>query len=148
MILTIPSAAWIVVCDGQKALFLRNDGDAVFPALRMDHVTLAPRNKRSAEQGTDRPGRLRNYEGPISAVAETDWHAQFAIHFAERIAREIEELQDDGRPHPIILVAPPKMLATLRAHLNDATRAHIISEIGKDLTKHPIDEIEKLLIEH
>lgn len=37
------------------------------------------------------------------------------------------------------------MLAMLRANLNDALRATIIAEIDKDLTKHPIQEIERVL---
>jgi protein required for attachment to host cells len=44
-----------------------------------------------------------------------------------------------------VLVAPPRILAALRQHLDGESRARILAEVDKDLTKHPIHEIERLL---
>ncbi|WP_369124561.1 host attachment protein [Enterococcus faecalis] len=44
-----------------------------------------------------------------------------------------------------MLVAPPRMLAALRENLSNGVQATVIAEVDKDLTKHPIQEIERLL---
>ena len=52
----IPHNAFIFVGDGQKALVLRNDGDAQFLNLKTEEV-FTDRNPLTHDQGTDRPGR-------------------------------------------------------------------------------------------
>ena len=85
----IPSKTWVMVGDGEKALFLRNDGDDVFPNLTVVRE-MSNDNPSTREQGTDAPGRLSDGPGPhSSAVEETDWHriekARFAHEIAERL---------------------------------------------------------------
>ena len=53
--LSIPHDALVFVGDGQKALFLRNAGDATLPNLTTERV-LTDANLPAREQGTDRPG--------------------------------------------------------------------------------------------
>jgi protein required for attachment to host cells len=43
----------------------------------------------------------------------------------------------------LIVVAPPRTLAELRDAFHSDVKACILAEINKDLTKHPIAEIEK-----
>jgi protein required for attachment to host cells len=45
----------------------------------------------------------------------------------------------------LIVVAPPKTLAELRDAFHPDVKACVLAEINKDLTKHPIAEIEKHL---
>ena len=45
----------------------------------------------------------------------------------------------------IVIVAPPKTLAELRRDLSVEAQRKVVAEIPKDLTHHPIPEIEKLL---
>src|SRR5208337_1796611 len=54
--LSIPHDAFVFVGDGRKALFLRNEGDEVFPNLVTERVFVDD-NPPTHEQGTDRPGR-------------------------------------------------------------------------------------------
>jgi protein required for attachment to host cells len=54
-------------------------------------------------------------------------------------------LHGEDRKRKIVLVAPPKTLAVLRETLGDALRPSLLAEIDKDLTKHPVHEIERLL---
>ena len=54
--------AWVFVGDGQKALFLINEGDEKFPNLRRLAVE-EHKDPPSREQGSDAPGR------PIPASA-------------------------------------------------------------------------------
>ena len=51
----IPHDAWVFIGDGQKALFLRNDGDEKFLNLKAERV-FAEDNPPAHEQGTDHPG--------------------------------------------------------------------------------------------
>lgn len=137
--------AWIVVCDATKALFLRNAGDGRFPDLRLIEHMEAPYRGRTSDQGTDRPGCLQNRSTPASAIEQTDWHRQEKDTFAMRIAARLDLL---GKEHPtrsIILVAPPRILGSLRRALSPSVSAAVVTEIDKDLTKHPVHEIERLL---
>ena len=52
----IPNEALILVADGEKALFLRNKGDAEFPNLVIEGKK-RHENPPTGEQGTDRPGK-------------------------------------------------------------------------------------------
>jgi protein required for attachment to host cells len=46
----------------------------------------------------------------------------------------------------IIVAAPPRTLAELRSHFSDAVKQRILAEVNKDLTKHPVYEIERHLV--
>ena len=46
----------------------------------------------------------------------------------------------------LIVVAPPKTLAELRNAFHPDVKAYIVAEINKDLTRHPLGEIEKQLM--
>jgi len=45
----------------------------------------------------------------------------------------------------LTVVAPPRALADLRKAFHDDVKKKIVAEIDKDLTGHPIHEIEKHL---
>jgi protein required for attachment to host cells len=45
----------------------------------------------------------------------------------------------------LVVVAPPKTLAELRNAFHSDVQALILAEINKDLTKHPVGEIERHL---
>lgn len=147
MQLRIPHDAWVLVCDARKAIFLRNEGDATVPNLQVEQVTEAPANPPNAEQGTDRPGRMQNTVAPTSATGTADWHDLAEMRFARETARAVEHLHHSGRPRGFVLVAPPRMLSALRRSLDDGLRSAIIAEVDKDLTRHPVRELERLLTE-
>ena len=48
---------------------------------------------------------------------------------------------------PLVIAAPPRTLADLRRALHADVRKRIVAEVGKDLTKHPVHEIEAHLRE-
>jgi protein required for attachment to host cells len=142
----IPSQALILVCDGRKALFLRNMGDATLPDLRVISVFKDKANPPTALQGTDRPGRtFGRASGRHSAYAQTDWHTLEEEHFAHEIILALENLNMNGEIDHLVLVAPPKTLAELRAAMPRSIHEKILEEVHKDLTKHPVHEIERLL---
>ena len=70
--LKLANGAWVVVGDGQKALFLINEGDEVYPNLRRLSVEMQ-KDPPTHEQGSDAPGRAYSSVGRgRSAVEETD----------------------------------------------------------------------------
>ncbi|WP_343713183.1 host attachment family protein [Inquilinus sp.] len=137
--------AWIVVCDAAKALFLRNAGDVRLPDLRVIERMDAADHRRTSEEGSDRPGLLQNRSAPTSAIEQTDWHRQEKDAFAAQVAGRLDLLHRQDRGSPIILVAPPRILGALRRALAPAASASVAGEIARDLTKHPVHEIEHLL---
>ncbi len=140
----IHNKAWVLVGDGRKALFLRNEGDADLLDLRRASVRLDD-NPATREQGTDAPGRAQASMGPRSAVETTDWHDLAEHRFAESVAGEIDAAVRAGACKEITLVAPPKVLGDLRKSLDGETLKHVMGEVAKDLTHHRIGDIEKIL---
>lgn len=145
MQLSLPHDALVVVCDARRALFLRNEGDEVFPNLKVERHAEAPELGSNAATGMDRPGRTQNVVGPTSAVEVADRQREAKVHFAEETMRTLETLHRQMNPPGLVLVAPPRMLAALRECLDDDIRATLLAEVDKDLTKHPVYEIERLL---
>ncbi len=144
MDLKIPHDAFVFVGDGRKALFLRNDGDEKFPYLKTERVFI-DENPLSHEQGTERPGRVGKVAGSRSAVEPTDWHELEEQHFVRMVAAAMERLIRASKVKALIIVAPPRTLAELRLAFHPDVKACILAEVNKDLTKHPVGEIEKHL---
>lgn len=137
MDLRIPHNAWVIICDARKAMFLRNEGSPTQPKFAVDEVREAPANPPSARQGTDRPGRIQNAVGPTSATEVTDWHELAETIFARATAAALKRPNQSALSQDIVLVAPPRILAVLRQHLDGESRARILAEVDKDLTKSP-----------
>ncbi|MDI6027394.1 host attachment family protein [Corticibacterium sp. UT-5YL-CI-8] len=132
----------VVVADGEKAIFLKNEGDATYPNLKLVHE-MKMENPPSREQGTDRPGRFN--DGPSvhrSAVEETDWHRQNKERFAAEV---LEELKSDDYER-VVLVAGPLVLGEMRKSFPTEVSSKVVAEITKTLTNHSVPEIEKLLM--
>jgi len=144
--LAIPHDTLVFVGDGQKALFLRNAGDEKFPNLKTERV-FKDDNPPTHEQGTDRPGREFKRAGTNrrSSVDTTDWHELEKHRFADRVAAALEELVRAEKATKIIVVAPSRTLAELRQVFHTDVKGRILSEVEKDLTNHPVADIEKHL---
>jgi protein required for attachment to host cells len=142
--LRIPAGAWILVGDGRKALVLRNHGDDLCPSLQVQRVFSAPPNPATHAQGTDRPPRAI-FGGQRSAIEQTDWHELAEHHFADEVAAAVGKAHRKTPIEALIIVAPPRTLAELRRAFSDELKHVILAEVHKDLTKHPIVEIERHL---
>ena len=134
------------VGDGRKALVLRNEGDEAFPNLKTEQVFVDANNPSTHEQGSDRPGRSHSSLGAgRSSVTQTDWHDLEEHRFASKSAAMLHRLVRERKIEAMVVVAPPRALADLRKAFHDEVKKTIIAEIDKDLTKHPVYEIEKHL---
>jgi len=137
---------WVVVADGEKALFLRNEGDATYPNLEVVRAVHGE-NPPTREQGTDRPGRLS--DGPSvhrSAVADTDWHRLEKERFADEIAERLYRMAHRGDFERLIIAAPPLVLGEMRKKLHKEVTGRVVAEVPKTLTGLPVYDIEKALL--
>jgi protein required for attachment to host cells len=144
--LKIPHDAFVFVGDGRKAIFLRNEGNEKFPNLKTEQV-FEDDNPPTHEQGTDRPGHLGKAmgSGRRSAVEPADWHDLNEHRFAKTVAGAMEQVMRERKAPALVIVAPPRTLADVRDALHADVAALVIAEVNKNLTRHPVGEIEKLL---
>jgi protein required for attachment to host cells len=143
--IAVHNGAWVLVGDGRRALFLENHGDPDVLDLRVIEARVED-NPATRDQGTDAPGRaFASRGGPRSSLETTDWHELEKEHFADRIAETINKAAETGEMKEVVLIAPPRVLGELRKHLSVKAQAKVKGEIDKDLTRHPISEIEKAL---
>lgn len=144
--LWIPHDAWILVGDGRKALVLRNVGTPQNPSLEVLDV-LQDHNPPTNEQGTERPGRVKSHGSATKrhALDQTDWHEIAEERFAASVAARLNTAARDKRFEQLVLVAPPAALASLRKELDMHAQGRVVAEVPKDLTKHPVPEIARVL---
>ena len=141
----VPHNSFIVVTDSKRTLYFRNQGDADFPnlvlELKQEHENPADRDQKSYEAG-----RVFSSTGDRrSAYEEADYHKLGEDRFAAETGKmlKLRALRNDFQS--LIVVAPPKTLGELRKHYHKEVEKRLTGEIFKDLTAHPIAEIEKIL---
>ncbi|WP_347337438.1 host attachment family protein [Bradyrhizobium jicamae] len=135
----------MLIGDGRKALFLRNKGTPQRLHLEVEQV-LEQENPATREQGTDRPGRsIQSVGAARSAMEQADWHYLAEERFAGTIAEALYRLAHGNRFDKLVVVAPAKVLGNLRQAFHAEVTERIVAEVAKELTSHPIPEIEKLM---
>ena len=143
----IPHDSFVLVADGRKSLFFRNEGDGEYPNLVVEHAE-QHRDSKDREIKTDAPGRTFSSGGMSdarSAYSEEDFHQQEEDRFAADMAEMLKTraLADDFAS--LIVVAPPRALGELRKHYDKEVERRLVAEVPKDLVNLPVDEIEKIL---
>jgi protein required for attachment to host cells len=133
----------VLVADGSKMLLLRNNGDATFPELQViAHCEIV--NPTSHEQMSDAPGVTFSSHTRRSAYPAKDPHQEAEDRFAAEVAGKLGKHVAEEKGE-VVVVAPPHMLSVLRHHYEPAVKARLVAEIDKDLTKHPVSEITRLI---
>ena len=141
----LKNGTWVLIADGEKALFLQNktDGEDPFLDLFREEEQENPANR---DQAASRPGRRSDGPGvQRSALDDTDWHELQKERFAQDLADILYKHVQKGAFESIVLVAPPKTLGELRDEIHQEVASKVIGEIPKTLTNHPIDEIEGIV---
>ncbi|MBB4038605.1 protein required for attachment to host cells [Microvirga flocculans] len=144
--LKLPHDGLVLVSDGRKALFIKNKGDDLYPNLQVERVLEAPDNLPTRQQGTDKQGQSSTAMGQRSAIEQTDWHELAERKFAGEVAEAVNAACFNGGVKHLIVAAPPRTLAELRNRFSDHVKQKILAEVNKDLTKHPVYEIEQHLM--
>jgi len=142
--------ARILVCDGRKALILRNDGPAGAPKLSVEREIHAEApSSHSRDLGVDRAGRTAQRQGgrlgPRSAVEEVDFHSTEEEKFVRDTLADFTAHCERNGVHEVVLIAPPRALAVLRKAGSKALLERVIGEIDKDLTRHTVYDIARAI---
>lgn len=150
----IPHDGYVLVADGQKMLFFRNEGDETHPNLEVVSA-MEQQNVKTTDQGSDEPGRSAagvaarsvgmTAKAGRSAYSETDFHKLEEERFAADAAEMLKTRALAHEYESLLIVAPPTTLGELRRHYHSEVERRLIGEIPKDLTNHPVDEIEKII---
>ncbi len=140
--------ALVMVIDGGKMLLFRNEGDGTHPNLRAEEGE-ALVNPSARDQGSDAPGRAFASVGTArSAIEQTDFHEQAEDRFAADAAALLNKRALAGEYAQLVIVASPAVLGEMRKHYHKALKDRLIGEIAKDLTGHPVGDIERAVSQH
>ena len=143
--LLIHHKAQVLVCDGSKALFYVNVGDAQAISLQVGK-TLVEDHPPTRDLGTDKPGRSFDSAGASrSAVQQTDWHDLAEAAFLRRVAQTLDASVRVDEVKELVIVAPPRALGMLREQLSESVRGVLKAEIARDLVKMPRPKVEAFL---
>lgn len=139
--------ALVLVTDGRKTLFFRNEGDENQIDLRTEDFD-EREDAKDRDLKSDAPGtnaQSAGYSGRV-AYEETDFHQleedRWAVAAAEQVNKRV--LQNDF--DQLVVVAPPKTLGLIRKKLHKEAERRLVCEIPKEMTRRPIPDIEALLV--
>jgi protein required for attachment to host cells len=127
----LPKDATIAVADGETFRLFRNAGDGDSPKL--DAIDVSNLNTGSRGSG----GRHQ------SSAANPDQSQLDEDGFAAGIAEHLNDLAVKGKLAGLVVIAAPRTLGELRKHYHQKLSAVLLKEIAKDLTGHPVADIEK-----
>ncbi len=165
----VPHQSVVLVVDGRKLLFLRNEGDAEYLNLQVEHaeerVNPADRDQKtdaaggasSTQSGAGAPAVAQNgsnhargggaqFAPSRGSLEETDFHQLEEDRFAAEAADLLKRRALANEFEKLIIVAAPKTLGELRKHYHKEVEQRLAGEVSKDLTGHPIPDIEKALL--
>jgi protein required for attachment to host cells len=141
----IPHDSFVLVADGRKSLFFRNEGDGEFPNLRVEDKEVQI-NPAHHEQASDTAGQsMKTMDGRGGSMEEVDFHKLEEDRFAADTAAMLKERALANAFEALVVVAPPKTLGELRKHYHKAVEQRLLAEVPKDLVNVPVAEIEKIL---
>lgn len=139
----LPRGAWVLIADGEKALFLRNVGDDMdmnLEVIRKDEQD----NPKAQDWAANRPGRMHDTgPGHKSAVDDTDWHELEKERFAKEVAEHLYSKAHAGAFDKLVIAASRPVLSALRSAMHKEVQDKIMLDVPKVLTNHPLDEVER-----
>ncbi|SER53024.1 Protein required for attachment to host cells [Tranquillimonas rosea] len=142
----LTQGSWVLIADGEKALFLENVADGEDPQLVVVREE-EHENPPARDQAENKPGRFN--DGPSahsSKVEDTDWHQLEKDRFASELAELLYKKAHKHKFENLVIVAAPQILGSLRSELHKEVSAKVVSEIPKTLTNHPVHEIERIVV--
>ena len=155
----LPNNAFVLVADGRKMLWLRNDGDEAFPNLVVEMAEEHP-NPRDIDQKTDQAGQASSTRGggnspnaqggaggarSSGTMGESDYHQLEEDRFAAEVAEMLRKRALARKYDKLVVIAPAKTLGELRKHYHKEVESRLLGELAKDLTGHSIPDIEAAL---
>ncbi|MBH0239038.1 host attachment family protein [Methylobrevis albus] len=128
----LPKGTIVAVADGEKFNLFRNVGDeAGVKLVDVKHESVV------SDPGTS-TGRQSSAANPDHGQAEED-------QFSAGIVQHLNQDALAGKIEHLVIVAAPRALGEMRQHYHKALSAVLLGELAKDLTGHPVADIEKAL---
>jgi protein required for attachment to host cells len=147
----LPHNALILVADGRKMLFFRNEGDENQIDLRTEAHDQRE-DRKDSEIKTDAPGTAATRassggaETRRPAMGETDFHQQEEDRWIRDAAEEINRRALRNDFDALAIIAPPKALGVLRKELHKEAEKRLVYTINKAMSGRPVPDIEALLV--
>jgi len=142
----LPHDALVLVADGRKMLFFRNQGDEEHIDLRTEAHDRREERKDS-EIKTDAPGGIHQSAGyGRSTYEEADFHQQEEDRWIKDAADELKERALRNDYDALAIVAPPKALGVLRKCLHKEVEKRLLCTVNKEMSGRPVPDIEALLV--
>jgi protein required for attachment to host cells len=139
------ATTWILVANASQARLYANTGPK--KGLVLIKELLHPESReKAADLVSDRPGQMHSPgAGHRASQPRTDPKTNEARHFAQQLARELNQGRSRNQLERIILVAPPAFMGLLNEKL-DAPTANLVSDrFEKDYTKSNEKQLAKHL---
>jgi len=142
----IPNRALVLVVDGRKMLFFRNEGDANQIDLRTEAHEERDDANHDGDLKTDAPGTSHSSVGPgRSSMEETDFKQQEEDNWVKDAAEKLRLRALRGDFEHLCIIAPPKALGVLRKELHKEVEKRVVCTINKEMSGRPIPDIEALI---
>ena len=142
----LANLALVLVTDGRKTLFFRNHGDI----NQIDLRTEAHDEREDLSDGemkTDGPGTVHQSGSTArSSYEESDFHQLEEDRWAKHAAEDVNKRALANDFEALAIIAPPKTLGELRKKLHKEAARRVVIEIPKEMTGHPIPDIERLIV--
>ncbi|MBW0145106.1 host attachment family protein [Sphingomicrobium clamense] len=141
----IANKTLVMVTDGRRLLFLRNEGDREHMNLVVEKATERD-DAPDRELSTDEPGSVFSSGSTArSSYEETDFHQLEENRWVHDAADKVNGRALSNDFDELVIIAPPKALGELRKKLHKETEKRTILEIDKEMTNQPVKEIEELI---
>lgn len=141
----LPHNALVLVADGRKMLFFRNQGDEDQIDLRTEAHD-AREQRKDREIKTDAPGTTRQSFGyGRSTYDEPDFQQQEEDRWIKDAAEELKARALRNDFDDLAIVAPPKALGVLKKCLHKEVEKRLVLTVNKEMSGRPVPDIEALL---
>jgi protein required for attachment to host cells len=134
------SATWILVFNASNARLFRESRDH---GLELLGTRVNPWGRvLTHAMVSDRPGRAAASGGArVTLDGGTDPAVHTRDHFARELGLLLHNGVSEGQCDRVVLVAPPKMLGSLRHHLDARVADRVVESIDADLAVMEVDQI-------
>ena len=129
----LPKDTIVAVADGEKLHLFRNTGTETAMSL-----TAAESNVDATGKGSGARHHSSSSNPDDSQVAEDS--------FANGVAEMLNQQVLKGDITNVVIIAAPRTLGEMRKHYHKKLSEVLLGEIAKDLTGHPIADIEKTIL--
>jgi protein required for attachment to host cells len=144
--MAIPHGALVLVADGKKMLWLRNQGDSDLIVLRTESHDRRD-DPMDREIKTDAPGTQgQRWGAGRPAMDEVDFHQQGEDRWIRDAAEEVNRRALSNDFDALAVIIPPKALGEFRKKLHKEAERRIVLTVNKEMTDRPIPDIEELLV--